>query len=205
MVNDGGLVVAPGRLGVAFDDERLVADAGIVLPATLAARLGIEALVDEAVDLGDRAGAANAGAKVMTLVAAMALGADSIDDCDILRAGRTAALLGHRAAAPSTLGRFLRSFTFGHVRQLDRVLGESLERAWRAGAGPGEGRLVVDVDSFVGEVHGYQKQAPASATQASAATTRCSPRALIPARCCTSACARARPTARAARCASSRS
>jgi Transposase DDE domain group 1 len=124
----------------------------------LAARLGIEALVDEAVDLGDRPGAANAGAKVMTLVAAMALGADSIDDCDILRAGRTAAVLGHRVAAPSTLGTFLRAFTFGHVRQLDRVLGEALERAWRAGAGPGSQRLVVDVDSFVGEVHGYQKQ-----------------------------------------------
>jgi hypothetical protein len=102
--------------------------------------------------------AANAGAKVMTLVAAMALGADSIDDCDILRSGRTADVLGHRVAAASTLGTFLRSFTFGQVRQLDRVLGRALERAWRAGAGPGQGRLVVDVDSFVGEVHGYQKQ-----------------------------------------------
>jgi hypothetical protein len=161
MVNDGALVVAPDRVALAFDDERLVADAGIVLPATLAARLGLEALVDETVDLGGRPGAANAGAKVMTLVAAMVLGADSIDDCDILRTGRTAAVLGHRVVAPSTLGTFLRGFTFGHVRQLDRVLGESLERAWRAGAGPGDGRLVVDVDSFVGEVHGYQKQGAA--------------------------------------------
>jgi hypothetical protein len=158
MVNDGAVVVAPDRVAVGFDDERLVAGAGVVLPATLAARLGIEALVDEAVDLGDRAGAANAGAKVMTLVAAMALGADSIEDCDVLRSGRTAAVLCHRVAAPSTIGTFLRSFTFGHVRQLDRVLGAALERAWRAGAGPGDGRLVVDVDSFVGEVHGYQKQ-----------------------------------------------
>jgi Transposase DDE domain group 1 len=158
MVNDGALVVAPDRVAVSFDDERLVADAGIVLPATLAAGLGIEALVDETVDLGDRAGAANAGAKVMTLVEAMALGADSIDDCDILRCGRTAAVLGHRVAAPSTIGTFLRAFTFGHVRQLDRVLGAALERAWRAGAGPGDQRVVVDVDSFVGEVHGYQKQ-----------------------------------------------
>jgi Transposase DDE domain group 1 len=158
MVNDGALVVAPDRVQIAFDDERLVADAGVVLPATLAARLGIEALVDEAVDLGDRPGAANAGAKVMTLVVAMALGADSIDDCDILRSGRTAAVLGHRVAAPSTIGTFLRSFTFGHVRQLDRVLGQALGRAWRAGAGPGAERLVVDVDSFIGEVHGYRKQ-----------------------------------------------
>ena len=56
--------------------------------------------------------------------------------------------------APSTLGTFLRAFTFGHVRQLDRVLGETLQRAWQAGAGPGDGRLVVDVDSFVGETFG---------------------------------------------------
>jgi len=60
--------------------------------------------------------------------------------------------------APSTLGTFLRSFTFGHVRQLDRVLGEVLRRAWRAGAAPGKARLVIDIDSFVGEVHGYAKQ-----------------------------------------------
>jgi Transposase DDE domain group 1 len=76
----------------------------------------------------------------------------------VLRAGRTRRLLGGWVAAPSTLGTFLRAFTFGHVRQLDRLLAESLTRAWQAGAGPGDGRLVVDVDSFVGEVCGYQKQ-----------------------------------------------
>ena len=103
------------RVRVCFDDRRAVADAGIVLPVTLAARLGIEALVHRFVRLGQRAAAANAGGKVMTLVAAMLLGADSIDDCDILRSGRTGALLG-RVAAPSTLGTFLRAFTFGHVR-----------------------------------------------------------------------------------------
>ena len=75
----------------------------------------------------------------------MALGGDSIDDCGILRAGGTEALLGHRAMAPSTLGTFLRSFAFGHVRQLDRLLAESIERAWSAGAGPGQERLVIDV------------------------------------------------------------
>ena len=88
----------------------------------------------------------------------MALGADCIDDCDVLRSGQTRAVLGHAVAAPSTLGTFLRAFTFGHVRQLDRVLADSLSRAWAAGAGPGEDRLVVDVDSFVGEVYGYDKQ-----------------------------------------------
>ncbi len=161
MVNEPAVVVAPDRVAVVFDEERLVADAGVVLPAALAGRLGIDALVDEAVDLGERPGAANAGAKVMTLLSAMALGADSIDDCDILRSGSTATLLGHWVAAPSTLGTFLRAFSFGHVRQLDRVLGESIERAWRAGAGPGTERLVLDVDSFVGEVHGYHKQGAA--------------------------------------------
>jgi Transposase DDE domain group 1 len=160
------MVHADGPVGldaitVEFDDERAVADAGIVLAATLAERLGIEALVDETVDLGERPGAANAGAKVMTLVSAMALGADCIDDCDLLRAGRTGQVLGHQVAAPSTLGTFLRAFTFGHVRQLDRVLADCLTRAWASGAGPGAGRLVVDVDSFVGEVHGRSKQGAA--------------------------------------------
>jgi hypothetical protein len=148
----------PDATRVVFDDERAVANAGVLLPAVLADRLGIEALVDRVVDLGDRSGAANAGRKVMTLVSAMALGADCIDDCDVLRSGQTGSVLGHGVAAPSTLGTFLRAFTFGHVRQLDRVLGESLCRAWRAGAGPGDQRLVVDVDSFVGEVYGYDKQ-----------------------------------------------
>ncbi len=68
-------------------------------------------------------------------------------------------VLGHRVMAPSTLGTFLRAFTFGHVRQLDRVLDVALARAWATGAGPGEGMpLVIDLDSFVGEVYGYQKQ-----------------------------------------------
>jgi len=86
------------------------------------------------------------------------LGADCIDDCEVLRAGRTRRLLGGWLPAPSTLGTFLRAFTFGHVRQLDRVLAETPTHAWRAGAGPGAERLVVDVDSFIGEVHGYHKQ-----------------------------------------------
>ena len=143
---------------VVFDDERVVANAGVVLPALLAGRLGLEALVNGTVDLGDRAGAANPGRKVMSLVSAMCLGADCIDDCDVLRSGQTSAVLGHGVAAPSTLGTFLRGFTFGHVRQLDRVLALSLRRAWEAGAGPGQERLIVDVDSFVGQVYGYGKQ-----------------------------------------------
>jgi hypothetical protein len=161
VVQDDGPVGLDG-VQVKFDDERVVSDAGLMLLATLAARLGIEESAQRFVGLRPkRPGAGNAGRKVMSLIFAMALGADSIDDCDVLRSGRTRRLLGGWVAAPSTLGTFLRAFTFGHVRQLDRLLGESLTRAWRAGAGPGNGRLVIDVDSFVGEVCGRLKQGAA--------------------------------------------
>ncbi|MDP9344517.1 MAG: IS1380 family transposase [Actinomycetota bacterium] len=161
MVQDDGPVGLDG-VQVKFDDERVVSDAGLMLVAMLAGRLGVERLAQRFVRLRPkRPGAGNAGRKVMSLVFAMALGADSIDDCDVLRSGRTRRLLGGWVAAPSTLGTFLRAFTFGHVRQLDRLLGATLERAWKAGAGPGDGRLVIDVDSFVGEVCGRLKQGAA--------------------------------------------
>jgi hypothetical protein len=154
--------VAVDRVSVEFDDERAVSDAGVMLVATLAQRLGLEALAQQLVQLRrERPGAANAGRKVMALIYAMVLGADSIDDVELLRSGRIGRLLGGWMPAPSTLGTFLRAFTFGHVRQLDALLGRALERAWQAGAGPGEGRLVVDVDSFVGEVCGRLKQGAA--------------------------------------------
>ncbi len=139
MVNGFGAVVRGDSVAVEFDHERLVANAGVLLTSTLIDRLGLERLVDRTVELGDRPGAARPGRKIYSLLHVMALGADSIDDCDILRAGGTGALLGHRAIPPSTLGTFLRSFTFGHVRQLDRVLAESIGRAWSAGAGPAPG------------------------------------------------------------------
>ncbi len=161
MVHDDDLVGLDG-LQVRFDDERAVSDAGVMLVATLAQRLGVEAAARRLVRLRrDRPGAANAGRKVMALLFAMVLGADSIDDTEVLRAGRTRRLLGGWLPAPSTLGTFLRAFTFGHVRQLDALLGEMLVRAWRAGAGPGDARLVIDVDSFVGEVCGRLKQGAA--------------------------------------------
>jgi hypothetical protein len=161
MVQDDEPVGLDG-VQVEFNDERVVCDAGIALVATLTLRLGIEALAGDLVRLrGDRPGAANAGRKVMALIYAMVLGADSIDDTGVLRAGRTGRLLGGWIPAPSTLGTFLRAFTFGHVRQLDALLGRSLQRAWKAGAGPGADRLVIDVDSFVGEVCGRLKQGAA--------------------------------------------
>ncbi len=158
MVHDDAALGLDG-VEVVFDDERVVSDAGIALVATLAGRLQIEALADRLLTLRrDRPGAANAGRKVMALIYAMLLGADCIDDCEVLRAGRTRRLLGGWLPAPSTLGTFLRAFTFGHVRQLDALLGQTLTRAWRAGAGPGQERLVLDIDSFIGEIHGYEKQ-----------------------------------------------
>jgi hypothetical protein len=143
---------------VTFDDERSVAGAGVLLVATLVQRLGLAQLIGECVRLGRPGARFRPARKVLSLVFSMLLGADSIDGCDVLRSGRTGRLLGVRAMAPSTLGTFLRAFSFGHVRQLDRVLGEALGRAWRAGAGPGAERLVVDVDSFVGQVYGRLKQ-----------------------------------------------
>jgi hypothetical protein len=149
------------QLDTCFDDTHAVANAGLLLPATLAERLGIEQAADQVIDLGERAGAYRPGRKLLTLVHAMLAGGDCIDDADLLRCGQTASVLGHRAMAPSTLGTFLRSFTFGHVRQLDRLTEQVLARAWAAGAGPGDGPMTMDLDSTVCEVHGYHKQGAA--------------------------------------------
>ena len=145
------------RVDVMFDDEHAVADAGLVLPATLAQHLGLRELLDERVDLGDAPGHANVGHKAMTLIHSVLADGDCIDDADALRAGDTATVLGHGVLAPSTLGTFLRSFTWGHARQLDRVSGELLARAWSAGAGPGDTPVTVDVDSTICETYGLAK------------------------------------------------
>jgi hypothetical protein len=100
----------PDEIDVAFDDERLVADAGLLLPATLAVGLGLRELVDEHVDLGDAPGRANAGDKAMTLIHSALAGGQWIDDCGKLRAGSTGQVLAYRVVAPSTIGTFLRSF-----------------------------------------------------------------------------------------------
>jgi hypothetical protein len=145
------------RIEVTFDEPNLVANAGLLLVATLTVRLGLERLINATVDLSGRVGGARPGRKVLTLVHAMAAGGSHIDHADMLRAGATGAVLGHRVMAPSTLGTFLRSFTFGHVRQLDRVLGETLRRAWALGAGPGADQVVIVVDSTICEVCGKAK------------------------------------------------
>ena len=191
------------RVDVIFDEPNLVANAGLLLVATLSARLELEALIDATVRLVGRIGGARPGRKVLTLVHAMIAGASHIDHADMLRAGSTAGVLSHRVMAPSTLGTFLRAFTFGHVRQLEAVIGRVLERAWAAGAGPGDAPLVIDVDSTICPVDGKPSRVPGSATRTCSAITRSSPREPTLVRCCTPGCARARPTPSAAPAASS--
>ena len=148
----------PDRIQIAFDAPRLVANAGLLLPVTLAQHLGLREVVDSHVDLGDAPGRANPGDKLLTLGASALAGGDFIDDADVLRTGGTAGAIGCVVKAPSTLGTFLRSFRWGHVRQLDRVSRELLSRAWAAGAGPGEGPLTIDLDSTMCETYGLAKE-----------------------------------------------
>ena len=143
----------PDRIQIAFDDHRLVA-----IPSRHPGPPPRPfALVQERLDLGNAPGRANTGDKVMTLVASALAGGDCIDDADALRTGGTACTLGG-TVAPSTLGTFLRSFRWGHVRQLDRVSRELLARAWQAGAGPGDGPLTIDLDSTMCETYGLAKE-----------------------------------------------
>ena len=146
------------RLETAFDDDRLVANAGLLLPATLAQHLGLQQLVDAHLDLGAAPGRANVGDKLLTLIASALAGGDCIDDADALRAGGTASVIGCAVKAPSTLGTFLRSFRWGHVRQLDRVTRELLARAWATGAGPGAAPFTIDLDSTICETYGLAKE-----------------------------------------------
>lgn len=148
------------RLEPVFDDESLVADAGLLTAATLMNRLGLEDVVDSMVRLGGRPGGARPGRKVLTLAASMLLGGSHIDHVDRLRAGSTGRVLGFRPMAASTLGTFLRSCTWGHVRQMDKAAGEALRRAWTTDAGPG-GPVTIDVDSTICEVSGKTKQGAA--------------------------------------------
>ena len=149
---------SPDGIHISFDDHRLVNNAGLLLPATLAQHLGLPQLVQQRLDLGNAPGRANTGDKVMTVVASALAGGDCIDDADVLRTGRTAGALGCVVKAPSTLGTFLRSFRWGHVRQLDRVSRELLARAWAAGVGPGDGPLTIDMDSTICETYGLAKE-----------------------------------------------
>jgi hypothetical protein len=145
-------------MSVRFDDPNLVSCAGLGAVVALAARCGLTGLVTERVRIAAKGGA-NAAAKIVALVAGMVAGADSINDMDVLRHGGMGRLFDE-VRAPSTLGTFLRLFTFGHVRQLDAVAAEFLARLTAATpllSGVGQVAFV-DVDDTVRATYGYAKQ-----------------------------------------------
>ena len=151
---------------MAFDDPNLVSAGGLLPVLALAESAGLRDLADEHLTVPTDKGA-NAGLKVASLVAGMVAGADSIDDMALLRHGGMGRLFT-RAYAPSTLGSFLRAFTFGHVRQLDAIatrflvalagLTGLLGADANADAGIDAGYALLDVDDTIVEVHGYAKQ-----------------------------------------------
>jgi len=166
-----------------FDDPNLVSSAGLVPTLALAERAGLRALADEHLGVPSDKGA-NAGLKVASLVAGMVAGADSIDDMALLRHGGMARLFTG-AYAPSTLGSFLRSLTFGHIRQLDAVASRFLlALAGLAGLVTAvedikgtEARqyALLDVDDTRSRSTATPSRAPGSATPGSAGSTHCWP------------------------------
>ena len=143
-----------------FDDPNLVSAAGLVPVMKIAQDAGLHALADEHLSVPTDKGA-NAGLKVASLVAGMVAGADSIDDMGVLRhvgMGR----IFTKIYAPSTLGSFLREFTFGHVRQLDAIASRFLTNLTVStpllGDTGDESMVMVDIDDTIIEVHGYAKQ-----------------------------------------------
>src|SRR4051795_151567 len=150
-------------VSASFDEPNLVSAAGLVPLMALAGRARLRDLADERLSVPTDKGA-HAGLKVCSLVAGMAAGADSIDDMALLRHGGMGKVFTG-AYAPSTLGSFLRSFTFGHVRQADAVASRFLlnlaEHTGLLGGLEDAGTVIVDIDDTIVEVHGYQKQGAA--------------------------------------------
>ncbi|PBC51549.1 IS1380 family transposase [Rhodococcus sp. ACPA1] len=142
-----------------FDDPNLVSTAGLIPVMALAQASGLLTLADEHLSVPTDKGA-NPGRKVGSLVGGMVAGADSIADLAILRHGAMGTVFD-RPYAPSTLGSFLRQFTFGHIRQLDavasRFLGNLAEKTALV-SGIDTGRVLVDIDDSIIEVHGHRKQ-----------------------------------------------
>jgi hypothetical protein len=155
----------PAKTHASFDDPNLVSRAGLVPVMALAQRCGLADLASEHVNITSRGGV-NPGLKIPCLVAGMAAGADSIDYMDVLRHGAMAEVFGG-IRAPSTLGSFLRSFTWGNVRQLDAVSCRLLaELASAAPLLPGGGVLAfTDMDSMQNGSTGTPSRAPGSGTR----------------------------------------
>ncbi len=155
----------PRATSAVFDDPNLVSSAGLVPVLALARSAGLHELAQQHLTVPTDKGA-NAGLKVASLVAGMVAGADSIDDMALLRHGGMGRVFTH-AYAPSTLGSFVRAFTFGHVRQLDAVASRFLARLANqtpliattiAMTQESSQRVMVDIDDTIIEVHGYAKQ-----------------------------------------------
>ena len=183
------------RLDTAFDDDRSVADAGLLLPATLAHHLDLKGLIESHLDLGAAVGRANVGDKVLTLVMSALAGGDCIDDAAALRAGGTAGVLGFALKAPSTLGTFLRSFRWGHARQLDAVSRELLARAWGAGPDPELSRSrSISTRRSARRMAWPRRARSTTATPVSGAIIPSSPSPPALARCLWRVCARVGPT-----------
>ena len=152
-------VQASHKVSAVFDDPNLIGSAGLVPVMRLAERAGLHTLLQEHLSVANP----NAGVKAAGVIAGMLAGADSIDDLGVLRHGGMTKVFG-AVKAPSTYGTFLRSFTFGHVRQLDAVHSRTL-----AGLAKITPRLLagtdamafLDVDDTIREVHGYAKQGAA--------------------------------------------
>lgn len=145
-----------------FDEDNLVSCAGLVPVMALAEQTGLGEALAEKVAIRDprvASGAANAAPKLVTLIAGMAAGADSIDDIDLLRAGGTKNLFTG-VYAPSTIGTLLREFTFGHARQLESVLrAQVVALSGQGSVLPGiEEQAFIDIDSLLRPVYGYAKQ-----------------------------------------------
>ena len=144
--------------------------------------------------MGDAPGRANVGPKAMSLIHSMLAGGNCIDDTNVLRARATQGVLGHAVLAPSTLGTFLRSFTVGHLRQLDAVKRETLRRAWEGDRGPGDRARTIDMDSTICEPFGLLKQGVGFGYTKVGATSRCWPPGPTPARCSSPGCGVDRPS-----------
>ena len=146
------------RIQITFDDHRLVNNAGLLLPSTLAQHLGLPQLVDRHLDLGRAPGRANAGDKMMTLVASALAGGDCIDDADALRAGSTGLGAGLRGEGAVHLGHLPAQLPVGPRPPAGpgepRVAGP----AWATGAGPGDAPFTIDLDSTICETYGLAKE-----------------------------------------------
>jgi len=145
----------PVAIDAVFDEGNLVSCAGLAPVMALGERAGLSELLAEHLSVSSP----NAPTKITSLLAGMVAGADSIEDMDLLRHGAMDRLF-EDVRAPSTLGTFLRAFTFGHVRQLDAVAARLLAAlAGQVPLLPGADRVAyVDVDDTVRATHGYLKQ-----------------------------------------------